>query len=171
MLRNTGDSVPALNALSIYLREPRRRVQALLAKNTHLQSRLDFNRDNLLSTSQLRRLKKSFQISDREAFRRLLTDDSRSRIIAAFHLGDYVYDMNVLMASVQHTGLVRVLSRLAASAEHWLNMQRAFNGRVLGQEAEWLVGNTSPAELPPRSLKQPIASSAFCMITWIAYLT
>ncbi len=60
MLRNSGHSVPALNALSLYLREPRRRVQSLLAKNTRLQSRLNFNRNHLLSLSQLQQLAQSF---------------------------------------------------------------------------------------------------------------
>lgn len=147
MLSNTGQSVPVLNALSLYLREPRRRVESLLVKNTRLQSRLDFNRDHRLSIPHLQQLAQSFRISEPEAYCRLLADDSRSRIIAAFHLGDYVYGMNALLASVPHTGLVRVLSQRAACAEHWRNIERAFNGRVPGQEAELLVGDTTPAQL------------------------
>ena len=147
MLCNTAHSASALNALSLYLREPHRRVESLLAENARLQSRLDCNRSHLLSMPQLQQLTQSFRISEPEIYRRLLADDSRSRILAAFHLGDYVYGLNALVASVPHTGLVRVLSQRAASTEHWRNIERAFNGRVPGQEAEWLIGNRNPAEL------------------------
>lgn len=134
-------------ALSCYLREPRHTVRRLLASHHRYQRRLDQQRHQCLSLTQLQRLRRSFCFPQQQAYADLLAADPRSRILAAFHFGNYVYGMNALLASVAHPGLVKVLSQRGASAVHWQNIEAAFGGRAPAQEVEWLSNSLEPAAL------------------------
>lgn len=159
---NRDHSASALGALSIYLREPCEQVRRVLNRHVRLQQRLDHQRQQLLSKSQLQRLQQSFSFPSQQAYSQLLASDSRSRILAAFHLGDYVFGMNALVASVPHRGVVRVLSQQAATANQWQNVRAAFGARTHGPEAELLTANTAPSQLSTFLRKRGSTLLLFC---------
>ena len=134
-------------ALSLYLREPCAAMRGLLRRHARYQRRLDYNRHHVLSSAQLQRLQQSFEFSQQQAYAQLLHSDPRSRIVAAFHCGDYVFGMNAFVSSVIHDGMVKVLSQRAATAAHWQNIRTAFGAGARGQEAELLRVDTAPTDL------------------------
>jgi len=134
-------------ALSLYLREPCDEVRRVLRRHARYHQRLEYNRHHFLSTSHLQHLQKSFQFSQQQEYAQLLHADPRSRILAAFHCGDYVFGMNAFVCSVAHSGMVRVLSQRAASAAHWQNIRTAFGTGARGPEAEMLRANTTQTDL------------------------
>lgn len=147
MLPHRKHSALAINALSLYLREPCQQVRTLLSRHARLQKQLDYKRHHLLSISQLQRLRKSFGFPGQAAYASLLARDSRARILATFHMGDYVFGMNALIASTPHAGLVRVLSQRAASTQHWQNVRKSFGTLTPGPKVELLTANTSQLQL------------------------
>ena len=76
-------------------------------------------------------------------FQALSRDDTRSRIIASFHYGDYVFGLNTLMAAEANSRRRCVITLKAGSAAYFNNLARAFGDRAAGPESELILEGLS----------------------------
>lgn len=148
--------------VAMLLREPERRVRSILRKNRHFIAYLEKRRNRPQSAARLARHAAGISIPRAEQFRELGETDVRSRIIACFHYGDFVYGMNRLMCLEAPQRQRLLLSQRRSSAAYFRNMRRAFGDRTGGPEDEVLVSETSPAQLAARLRRGGISLVTFC---------
>lgn len=125
--------------LSVFLREPCRRIKPIQARHERLQRHLECRRNQSQTPSQLQRYLRRFRFPQQQSYQELLASDPRSRILVSFHFCDYIYGLHFLVNQVQHPGRVKVLSQRAGSALYWQNMRSAFGSRAVTSSVELLV--------------------------------
>ena len=134
-------------AVSICLREPRSRTRQLLAANRRFIAALDKRRHASMGLLALRRYFSRFRFPQREQVTDLLSRDSRSRIIAAYHFGEYVYGMNYFTAQFTKLAEFAYLSLDRGSSEYFANLRLIFGERALPADRQYLARSTDSAQI------------------------
>ncbi len=159
---NTNFAAEQVAAISTFLREPRGRTRRLLATNANWLTALERRRNTRLSEAELRRHAALFDFPQARQLRELLADDGRSRLLASFHFGDYVYGLNLLAASFGGRANVVFLSDAPASAASFANMKLAFDGHAPGPGAQLLARSTPGTEVGALLRRRGVQCITFC---------
>ena len=129
--------------MSVYLREPLRIVKTILAKNIIFQRQLEYRRSHTLDSFRLDCQRKSIVFEQPREYSEQISDDKRSRIIAAYHFGDFVYGMNYLGCFEDADRARVVLSQIDATPQYFDNMRRAFGEKVAGRDSQLLSSQSN----------------------------
>ena len=151
-----------LQAITHYLRLPESECVTQLAANKRFLAEVERRRTTLQSRSRLRRHLGKWRCESLSSYQELLASDPRSRIIATFHFGDFVFGMNYLL---RHEPVQRgriVLTQRVSDRAYFSNMQRAFSDRVTTPEQQWLTDGLSAARLGERLRNESITLVTFC---------
>lgn len=134
-------------AIAYWLRVPEQDCQQILRRNRRFLWQLEKRRNQKQAKSSLLRHLKRWQHPQSDAYRRLLVTDPRARIIAAFHFGDFVYGLNLLLKDEAGQRPCRVLTLQTGSAAYFANMANAFGEHGARPENQLPLAQTSLAEL------------------------
>ena len=122
--------------ISIYLRESLRYTEIILLKNAFFQKRLQYRRNQTLDDLSLKNHIGRFDFEQQQEYSMLVSQDKRSRILACYHFGDFVYAMNYIVSleAISRKGLL--LSQSEATSQYFDNMERAFGKKVTGTDSQ-----------------------------------
>ena len=156
--------IPAftLQAITHYLRLPESECVTHLAANKRFLAEVESRRTTLQSRSRLRRHLGKWRGESLSSYKELVASDPRSRIIATFHFGDFVFGMNYLL---RHEPVQRgriVLTQRISDRAYFDNMRRAFSDRVTSPEQQWLTDGLSAARLGERLRNESTTLVTFC---------
>lgn len=133
--------------ISFSLREPLRAVVSILRQNVEFLHQVEYRRVHLIDRSRIRQYASSFELQQGSSFFRLIAMDGRSRILATYHFGDFVYGMNYLVC-LDPPGRRRVvLSQTKSSPSNAENMRNAFGAKAAGDEAQLIGSSTTMVAL------------------------
>ena len=149
-------------AVSAFLREPRGRTRRLLAANRKWLAELERRRNNRLAEADLRRHVARLDFPQQKGFRELLADDPRSRLLASYHFGDYIYGLNLLGAIVTPHAKVVFMSQAPGSAAYFANMELAFGANAMGPDSQLLAREADIAGLAPLLRRPGVQFITFC---------
>lgn len=141
-------------SISFYLREPLRQTRRLLRANHRHLARLHRLRNKPQRRGFLRRYAAGFEIPDRDAISELLCSDSRSRVIATFHFGDFVFGLNQFSLLAPASRRQFFLSQEVQPAVCYDNLRKAFGtGGATGNQQ--LLKTTASGTGLSALLRQP----------------
>lgn len=140
--------------LSVCLREPRHHVRRLCRDNWRFLTRTERRRHLLQSPHVVRKIGNSIACETKTAFDSLLKADSRSRIIATFHFGEFTYGISYLMSGLAAKYPRYFLSLAPCRPATYTNMQRAIGPSVADRRSEIVLAETSMRDLSAL-LRQP----------------
>ena len=140
--------------ISFYLREPLRQTRRLLRANHRHLARLHRLRNKPQCRGFIRRYAAGFDIPDRDAISELLRSDSRSRVIATFHFGDFVFGLNQFSLLAPASRRQFFLSLEAQPAVCYDNLRKAFGSGAATDNQQLLKSSASGTELSAL-LRQP----------------
>ncbi|MCH8135968.1 MAG: hypothetical protein IIB77_08335 [Proteobacteria bacterium] len=133
--------------ISFFLREPLRAVISILRRNVLFLQQVEHRRVHVLDRYRMRQYAASFELRQGNKFSDLTEMDGRSRILATYHFGDFVYGMNYLVC-LDPPGRNRlVLSHAMPSPNYAENMHHAFGAKAVGETAQLISADTSTAAL------------------------
>ncbi len=133
--------------LAYLLRQPIRDVTALLASNRAHNSGLERSRNIIHSQSLVRQYCSKILIPQHEDYLHLERDDPRSRIVASFHFGDFIYGCAKLFTLGSNARSKFVLSLNNSSSACYSNLSAGFGSEAPGPETELPLLQTSTARL------------------------
>jgi hypothetical protein len=149
-------------AIARFLREPRKATNRILAANTAFLQTVEFRRNSLQTDTQIRARTLRQHFCQREDYQALLKMDKRSRIIATYHFGDFIYGLNYLM-SLSESGQRRAFfSQENSSAAYFHNMQKAFGDRAMSKGSQLVQGQVRTATLACLLREQGSLLVMFC---------
>lgn len=123
-------------AIAFFLREPLKLTRQTLIANAVFLAQVEQRRNALQSVHKLGQYKRRIDCAQEQNFSKLTAGDSRSRIVACYHFGDFIYSLNYLMC-LERPGRNRILySQHAHSSAYLSNMQRAFDGRTMARDCQ-----------------------------------
>ncbi len=132
---------------AFFLREPRARTLQILGNNQKFLAQVERRRNSVLSPAALSKHQSQFYIPQLSAFKELVDYDRRSRIVATYHFGDFVYGLNELMCH-EVAGRKRLLySQERASSAYFHNVRLAFGARGVAADGQLTADQTSPLAL------------------------
>ncbi|GAB5497908.1 MAG: hypothetical protein PsegKO_02190 [Pseudohongiellaceae bacterium] len=134
-------------AVAYCLRVPERECLSILRGNRSFLQQVEQRRNKRQSRAALRQHLHSWQFPQQQAYRQLVARDSRPRIIASYHFGDFVYGMNLLLRDEVDQRPCRVLTLQPSSPVYFHNMARAFGERGARPENQLPMTRTSLREL------------------------
>lgn len=149
-------------AVANCLRKPTPECGKLLRANRRFLAAVERRRNQLQSTASLARYLRSFECPDALAFTHLCETDTRSRLIAAFHFGDFVYGMNYLMSLDQSSRRTMVLVKEPSCDAYFVNMHRAFGNRGATPDDQIPIDSRSMASLCSLLREKQINLVSFC---------
>jgi len=141
---------PTLNdedQIAYAFRQPVKIVNTLLAKNRLHNGRFEQRRNKIERASLVQRYCKDFEIPQREDYLELLRKDGRSRIVASFHCGDFLYGSASLFGLESNKRRKYVLSLNRNSIACYSNLAAGFGHKASGPECELLLCETDSAGL------------------------
>lgn len=144
---NLSTASESLSLIAMLLREPASSTRRLLTRNAIYLERLQASYNRRVPRNRLIKHCSEFRLRQRQAYLNLLRDDERSRILAAYHFGDYVYGMNTLVCLENPERKRYVLSQRAASGAYFENLRLGLGNRAIDKSAELLTTDTNAAEL------------------------
>lgn len=136
-----------VQSLSVLLHEPCRVVRRLVQQHQRYHAQLEYRRHHRLAKSVLQDYANTFFCPQQDAYHRLVAEDSRARILAAFHFGDFVYGMNCLVSRISHRGETRVLTLERGTQASWHNIRVAFGEHAPNAGSEMLRHRTSTSNM------------------------
>ncbi|GJM11722.1 MAG: hypothetical protein DHS20C12_01250 [Pseudohongiella sp.] len=128
-------------------RHPQSDMSSLLAKNRLHNLRFEQRRNTIAPAAKVRSYCEAFQIPQRDDYLNLVRNDSRSRIIASFHCGDFLYGSASLLSLDRGNARKYVLSLNRASSACHSNLATGFNNRAPDKQSELLLSESSSTEL------------------------
>lgn len=134
-------------AIAYWLRIPERECLQVLRRNRAFLRQVESRRNRRQSFLSLQQHLHSWQLPQQQAYRQLLVDDHRPRIIAGFHFGDFVYGMNLLLRDEAHQRPCRVITQQTSSPAYFSNMACAFGDRGARPENQFPVAQTPMREV------------------------
>lgn len=134
-------------AVAYWLRVPERECLPILRGNRAFLRQVEQRRNQRQSRASLQHYIHSWQFPQQQAYRQLLARDSRPRIIASYHFGDFVYGMNLLLREEVDQRPCRVLTLQPSSPTYFHNMAQAFGERGARPENQFPVAQTPMREL------------------------
>lgn len=148
--------------LSGLLRRPIQEVRGILAKNRLYNQQIEQKRTRVSPPELIRAYCKSFNLLQGKEYLELIGLDSRSRILASFHFGDFIYGSNSLLALDNPSRTKLVLSQDAGSDAYFENLFSGFGKSVLGRSSELLYAETTSLELSRRLRNEATTLLLFC---------
>lgn len=151
-----GAKTPALTAvagkeslalIAFYLRESTNSVESILARNAIFFRQLELRRDRRVARKRIVKHCREFRIGRRQDYRNLLRADKRSRILASYHFGDYVYGMNAFACLEDPKRQRYVLSQSAAKSTYFENLRNGLGASAIDRTAELICSETKAEEL------------------------
>ncbi|MEX0963172.1 MAG: hypothetical protein WDZ52_03900 [Pseudohongiellaceae bacterium] len=133
--------------ISLLLRLPLHETQILLAKNRLHNSRFEHRRTTVDDKTIVRRYCRAFQLPQREDYLELVRSDGRSRIIASFHCGDFLYGSARLFELDAATRRKYVLSLNKSTPACYANLLAGFGPAAPGAECELLLSDSTSSTL------------------------
>ncbi len=143
----TAPQLPVDLTLSYYLREPLASTRAHLKSNQRFLAKVEKFRNHFCSTSKLKNHIQGFTLHAEAQFQELAVNDPRSRIIASFHFGDFLYGLNKLIAAQPKTIRSHVLSQYRYSPLFMDNMQRGFGHNAPTPSTQLMIGQVTVSQL------------------------
>lgn len=152
----------ALSKIAFYLREPLAYTCKLLKRNISFLNSVEKFRNQKQPAARIKKHVQQFAIPQRSQYEALLERDQRSRIVASFHFGDFVYGLHKLLSLQTAEIETRVLSQKISSAAYISNMAKAFGEKGADTKNQMLVNNTSICSLSV-FLRKP----GNCLVTFV----
>lgn len=141
------NELDSLALIATLMREPIGSVKTSLARNANHIQQVDHRRDAQVSPRRIARYCKQFIVEQDADYKELLCKDERSRILASYHFGDYVYGMNVFACLDNPNRKRYVLSQSAASVAYFKNLQNGIGNRAIDRSAELVWSETRISDL------------------------
>lgn len=116
--------------ISVYLREPVLITARALNKNIQFLQKVEYLRNHRQSETAIKRHVAGFRIPQQPEFEALQKYDPRSRIVASFHFGDFIYGVHKLMCLQQDVGKTLVLSQKQSTPAYLNNMALGFGDKA-----------------------------------------
>lgn len=156
---------PTLNAehqLSIALRRSHADIRGLLAQNRLYNKCFESRRNLPARPSQVRRYCQRIQVPQAEEYLELLRTDQRSRVVASFHFGDFLYGSARLfgLESVGRRNFVLSLNR--SPDRSFVNMAAGFGASAPKRESELLYHETKTIQLSQFLRSGKVSILLFC---------
>lgn len=133
--------------IAFYLREPLQATVAILRVNQLFLAKVEKLRNSVQSPSSIVRHVQRFHIPQQTEISSLLSNDRRSRIIASYHFGDFVYGLHKLLCLQDDPSKTLVLSQSTSSPEYIKNMASGFGDKGAGSQNQALLANTDVRHL------------------------
>ena len=152
----------ALDLLSIYLREPLTTTSEILVKNVRFLDEIEHRRNTAHTKTELQQWRSSIHIARSQDYREQAAHDERSRIIASFHFGDFIYGLNALMCLEGPHRRRLVYSQAKGSDAYYHNMRHCFGGRALTHDAQLTAAEADPLGLAQSLRKGNCTLVMFC---------
>jgi predicted LPLAT superfamily acyltransferase len=127
--------------LSRYLREPLAPTLAALNANQRYLAEVEQMRNRYASTTRLKSHIEQFAIPQSMQFQELINSDPRSRILASFHFGDFLYGLNKLVSLQPGHITTKVLSHANYSQTFLENMARGFGDKAPTADTQLLLAD------------------------------
>ncbi len=133
--------------IAVVMREPVEVVRYLLARNRRHNSDFEGRRNIVGLPRQVRSYCESFRIQQRQDYLHLIRNDNRSRVVASFHFGDFLYGAASLFSldGASRKNLVLSLNRSAGAS--YANLTSGFGPEAPGCESELLLHQSDSARL------------------------
>lgn len=128
-----------LATLSQCLHEPQSRCLKILKANATYLSRVERYRNQPQSRSQLQKHISRFEFPQQEELSRLDTQDPRSRLVATFHTGDFIYGTNIFANHESSITQQFVLLQKAPSETFQANLSQAFGEKRFNSRTQLLT--------------------------------
>jgi hypothetical protein len=135
------------NQIAYAFRQPVNAVNSLLAKNRLHNCRFERRRNKVEQASLVQRYCEGFEIPQREDYLELIRNDGRSRIVASFHCGDFLYGSASLFSLDSKQRNKYVLSLNRSSDACYSNLSAGFDRGAPGPECELLLCETGSSKL------------------------
>ncbi|NKB34573.1 MAG: hypothetical protein GKR91_15885 [Pseudomonadales bacterium] len=161
-IQSNADNDAYLAAISFCLREPIGRTKGILQDNSVFQSRIDSLRNSQHSSHVLTKHRDSMQILQRNNFLQLQNDLQHSRIISAFHFGDFVYGLNALMCLENPQNKRVLVSQDLASETYFDNIRTCFGDRAVLGSNHLIAANTDVLQLRKLLRSKLTTLTMFC---------
>lgn len=145
-----------------YLRLPEQQCSRELTANQRFLAEVESRRTTQQSSRRLRRQLRKWHCSALQSYQDLIACDPRSRIIATFHFGDFVFGMNYLLRHEPVGRKCIVLTQRASDSAYFDNMGRAFADQATTVEQQWLVGELSRSRLARQLRCEQTTLVTFC---------
>lgn len=146
-LPTRADRRQAQAAISYYLREPLRETRRILRLQRRRLRELHCLRELPQPAARLRACADRFDCPALPALRERLRVDRRSRIIATYHLGNYLYGLNYLSQQLGDLRRVSCLILERLSATCYRNLALAFGEGAATPGQMLIVGESSAVAL------------------------
>jgi hypothetical protein len=133
--------------LATCLRCPLPEIKPLLRRNRRFLQAVEKRRNKRQSLSALRHHQQRFDCPQLAAFEDLARLDLRSRIVASFHFGDFVYGINTLLRHDDSERCSYVQTLETSQPAYFDNMQRLFADQRANASRQLLVSDNKPGAL------------------------
>lgn len=143
-------------------RQPSHFVNACLAKNRIYNSRFEQRRNQLGRVALVRRYCESFHIPQREEYLDLVRLDTRSRIVASFHCGDFLFGSANLLGLDARTRKKYVVSLNRSSSACYLNLAAGLRENTANPDCEILLDETSSSDISQKLRAGNTSILLFC---------
>lgn len=150
------------NAVAHCLRLPASESRQRLSANRRFLAPVEARRKQCQSAWRLRRHRRLWHEPDLEAYRQLLSQDPRSRIVATYHFGDFAFGLNTLLREDPKDRECIVLTQQTSDGAYFSNMRRAFGDEATTAQQQWPVANLRTANLSAKLQKQVVTLVTFC---------
>jgi len=135
------------NQIAYAFRQPVNAVNSLLAKNRLHNCRFEQRRNKIERPSLVQRYCEDFKIPQREGYVDLIKKDGRSRIVASFHCGDFLYGSASLFSLDSNKRRKYVLTLNRSSTACYSNLAAGFGRGAPDPECELLLCETDSSKL------------------------
>jgi hypothetical protein len=141
--------------LSLSLHEPAGRVRRLLKSHSTIVNRLERQRNHYIGEGHQKSLAASFYLPRKSTYLDFLNTDNKSRVVATFHLGDYVYGLNHLMSLENPKRNRIVLNHREGSFPYRKNVLNRYGNRALDRKSQLLSQHCNTAKLAATLREKP----------------
>mgnify|MGYP002631126083 CR=1 FL=1 len=135
------------NQIAFAFRQSSNAVNSVLAKNRLHNCRLEQRRNKVERGSVVQRYCQGFEFPQREDYLDLIKKDERSRIVASFHCGDFLFGSASLFSLDSNKRRKYVLSLNRSSQACYANLAAGFGHKAAGPDCELLLCETDSSKL------------------------
>ena len=134
-------------SISKYLREPVVCAYKCLIKNQAENRLVEMRRNQVLEPGYIKNYSQKFKIPRLTQYQELLKTDTRSRIIASFHMGDYVYGIYRLLCLEPQSRSLHIIRQQTSSFANYHNFLRSDENRLVPRTVQILASRFDPAKV------------------------
>ena len=148
--------------ISRLLHEPLRTVEQELLRNEVFLCQIEKQRTENLSAARLSGYRRRTSLRQEKEYRQLCASDNRSRILACFHFGDYVYGMNYLASLESCSRQLALFSQTQLSEQYFNNVSTSFGNSCLDRKNQLTAADTEVSELWRKLRRGNCTMAMFC---------